>query len=74
MNGPRTARETLLTVARNEGWTILHDLGLHVVLERGPRQASVQFDGEGHCIWASGAAVADLSPIDVALRLLINHE
>ena len=73
MSAPRTARELLLTVATNEGWTILHDLGLHVMVERGLRQINMQFDLDGRCIWCQDGP-AGMSPVDVAMRWLIYRE
>lgn len=70
MSDPRTAHDSLLSVAELEGWTILIDLGLHVVFERGEKTFSVQFDADGACVWCQDGWPS-LRPIDQALRILI---
>lgn len=70
MKARPTAREMLLEVADREGWHVLHDLGLHVELQRGERRFSVQFDTEGCCTWCE-AGWEHLRPMDSAVQILI---
>ena len=65
-----TAREMLMAVAAREGWTVLHDLGLHVEWMHGPRRLAVQFDGDGRCVWCQDGW-EHLRPLDSAVHQLI---
>lgn len=70
VTAPRTAREQLLEVAAREGWTVLHDLGLHVVLRRNLIQLAMQFDVDGACVWCQGQQEPIL-PLETAFRALV---
>ena len=69
-NDAPTAREMLLAVAGREGWTVLHDLGLHVELQRSDRRLALQFDENGRCTWCQGGW-EHMRPLDAAFHLLI---
>lgn len=70
LNTPRTAREQLLEVAGREGWTVLHDLGLHVVVERDVKRFAMQFDHDGQCVWCEEQH-EPLLPLEAAFRALV---
>lgn len=70
LNTPRTAREQLLEVAGREGWTVLHDLGLHLELQRGLERLNIQFDVDGRCTWCEEGDDL-LLPLEAAFRALV---
>jgi len=67
-----TARERLLELAAQQGWTRRHDLGLYVELTSGAQILRLIFDQEGGLRWADEPA--RVSPYRHALRVLDPHQ